>query len=100
MEARGGSAYAEGYGPTSMATGDRGGARRAKTGGFGAVPLAFARMPRGASAGECKSGLRKKEALVGPDTAHALQRPGPPGSWPHEQSVDALGNVTITSANE
>ena len=51
-EARGGSACAEGYGPTSMATGDRGVARRAKTGlprhsfatagGFGGVPLGFA----------------------------------------------------------
>ena len=39
MEARGG-----------MATGDRGVARRAKTGGFGAVPLGFATdAPRGSA---------------------------------------------------
>ena len=34
-----------------MATGDRGVARRAKTGGFGAVPLGFARMPRAEAQG-------------------------------------------------
>ena len=49
--ARGGSAYAEGYGPTQMATGDHGVAHRAKTGGFGAVPLGFATDAQRGSAG-------------------------------------------------
>jgi len=36
--------------PDKMATGDRGVARRAKTGGFGAVPLGFATgAPRGSA---------------------------------------------------